>query len=100
MNQLEQDKWVEETMESLAGSQRPNAPADLLERAMRSAARGRAKIVRMPPAQVWSAAACALVLIVANLFICLDFSHAGQKTAGAKERFAKEYFGSSDAPQF
>jgi hypothetical protein len=54
----------------------------------------------MPPAQVWSAAACALVLIVANLFMCLDFSHTAQKTAGAKERFAKEYFGSSDAPQF
>ncbi len=100
MNQLEQDKWVEETMESLAGSQRPNAPDDLWERALRSAARGRAKIVRMPPAQVWSAAACALVLIVANLFMCLDFSHTAQKTAGAKERFAKEYFGSSDAPQF
>jgi hypothetical protein len=100
MNQLEQDKWVEEAMESLAGSQGPKAPADLLERAMRSAARGRTKIVWMSTAQVWSAAACALVLIVANLFMCLDFSHAGQKTAGAKEGFAKEYFGASDAPQF
>jgi type VI protein secretion system component VasF len=100
MNQLEQEKWVQSTLESLAGSQRPEAPADLFEKAMRRAAQGRAKIVRMPKAQVWSAAACALVLIAANLFMCLDFSHPAQKTAGAKEMFAKEYFGSSDAPQF
>ncbi len=100
MNQLDKNKWVEDTLESLNGSQRAQAPDGLFENAMRRAAFGRARIVRMPAAQVWSAAACALVLVVANLFMCVDFSHSGNKTLGSKESFAKEYFGASDAPQF
>lgn len=100
MNQLEQEKWVEKTLESLEGITRATAPEDLYEKAMRRAAFGRARIVRMPAMQVWSAAACALVLVVANLFMCLDFSHSGNKQASTKEMFVKEYFETNDAPQF
>jgi len=100
MNQLDKEKWVEDTLESLKDSQRAQAPDGLFENAMRRVAYGRARMVRMPPAQVWSAAACAIVLIVANLFMCLDFSHAGKKALNSKEMFTKEYFGASDAPQF
>jgi len=100
MKQANKEKWVEDTLGSLNGSQRAQAPEGLLENAMRRAAFGRARIIRMPAAQVWSAAACALVLVVANLFMCLDFSHSGKKATSSKEMFAKEYFGASDAPQF
>ncbi|GEM_PF-1168619 len=100
MNQFDKEKWVEDTLESLSGSQRAKVPDGLFENAMRRAAFGRARMVRMPPAQLWSVAACALVLIVANLFICLDFSDSGKKASSSKEIFAKEYFGASDAPQF
>jgi len=100
MKQTNKEKWVEDTLKSLNGSQRAPAPEGLFENAMRRAAFGRAKLVRMPTAQVWSAAACALVLVVANLFMCLDFSQSGKKATNSKEMFAKEYFGASDAPQF
>ena len=100
MKQLSKEKWVEDTLESLNGSQRAQAPNDLFERAMRRAANNRAKKVQMPTAQVWSAAACALVLIVANLFMCLDFSRFSPKKVNAKEMFIQEYFGATDAPQF
>lgn len=100
MKPLDKDKWVEETLESLAGSRRAELPDGLLEKAMKRAAYGRAKRIQMPSAQVWSAAACALVLIVANLFICLNAAHSGPKAEGTKEKFAKEYFGTSDGPQF
>lgn len=100
MKQTAKEKWVEETLSSLDGSQRASAPQGLLEHAMRRAADGRARIVRMSATQVWSAAACALVLVVANLYMCLDYSKSATKSAGMKERFAKEYFTTSDAPQF
>ena len=101
MNQLQKEKWVEETLESLNDIQRVPAPADLFERAMQRAAQGSARIVRMPVAQVWSAAACALVLVVANLFMCLDFARPSQKAApNAKEMFVQEYFGTNDALPF
>jgi len=99
MKQISKEKWVEQTLESLAGSQRPDAPADLFAKAMHRAAIGKAKIIRMPAAQIWSAAACALVLVVANLFMCLDFSHSG-RNGSSKEMFVKEYFETSNAPQF
>lgn len=100
MNQSQKEKWVEDTLESLNGSQRAQPPNDLFERAMRRAANTRAQKVQMPAAQVWSAAACALLLIAANLFMCLDFSNFGPKKVNAKEMFIQEYFGATDAPQF
>jgi len=100
MNQTNKEKWVEDTLNTLNGIQRAQAPEGLLENAMRRAAFGRVRMVRMPTAQVWSAAACALVLVVANLFMCLDYSHSGKKASSSKEFFAKEYFGAFDAPQF
>lgn len=100
MNQLQKEKWVEDTLESLNGSQRAQVPHDLFEQAMHRAANIRARKVQMPAAQVWSAAACALLLIVANLIICLDFSHFDPKKVNAKEMFIQEYFGATDAPQF
>ena len=100
MNQLDKEKRVEDTLESLSGSQRAQAPDNLFENALRRAAFGSARLVRMPAAQIWSAAACALVLVVANLFMCIDFSQAGKQAANSQEMFVKEYFGASDAPQF
>ncbi len=100
MNQLDKEKWVEDILKSLDGIHQPQIPEGLYENAMRRAAFGPARTIRMPAAQVWSAAACALVLILANLYICLDSTHAGNKAFGSKEIFAKEYFGSSDAPNF
>jgi len=100
MKQTSKEKWVEDTLNSLNGIQRTQAPEGLFENAMRRAAFGRARMVRMPAAQVWSAAACALVLVVANLFMCLDYSHSDKKATSSKEFFAKEYFGAFDAPQF
>jgi hypothetical protein len=100
MNQLDKEKWVEDILDSLEGIHQPQMPEGLYENAMRRAAFGPARIIRMPAAQVWNAAACALVLIVANLYICLDFSASDNKAVGSKEMFAKEYFGSSDAPNF
>jgi hypothetical protein len=100
MKHLSKEKWMEDTLESLKGSQRAQAPNDLFERAMNRAVNNRAIKVRMPAAQVWSAAACALVLVVANLFMCLDFSHSGPKRVDAKAMFVQEYFGATDAPQF
>ncbi len=100
MNQLDKEKWVEETLESLNGSKRAEMPPDLLENALRRAAFGPARVVRMAPLQIWSAAACALVLVLANLFMCIDFSHSASKPAASKEMFIKAYFDTSDAPQF
>lgn len=97
MKQIDKEKWVEDTLESLAGSKRAQAPDTLLERAMSRAAFGRARVVRMPAAQLWSAVACTLILVIANLSLCLDFSH---QSKSAKEGFAKEYFGNSDAIPF
>lgn len=95
--QNNKEKWVEDTLESLSGSHRAEAPDTLLERAMNRIAYGRARVVRMPARQVWSAVACTLVLVIANLFMCLDFS---RQNTGTKEGFAREYFGSSDAIPF
>jgi len=100
MNQTDKDQWIEDTLNSLEGSQRPAMPEGLFEKAIKRAAYGRARVIQISSAQVRSAAACALVLVVANLFICRDFSYSGRKADGAKERFAKEYFGSSETPHF
>ena len=100
MSHLDKEKWVEETLESLKGSQRAKAPEDLFESAMKRAASGRARMVRMPALQIWSAAACALLLLAANLFMCMDYSHGTNRGMGSKEMFAKEYFEATDAPQF
>lgn len=100
MNQLGKEKWVEDTLDALNGSQRAQAPDSLFENALRRAVFGNARVVRMPAGQIWSAAACALVLVVANLFMCIDFSQAGKQAANAKEMFVKEYFEASNAPQF
>lgn len=100
MNHLDKEKWVEETLESLKGSQRAKAPDGLFESAMKRAAFGSARVVRMPSVQIWSAAACALLLVTANLFMCVDYARGNNKVMGSKEMFAKEYFGSTDAPQF
>jgi hypothetical protein len=53
----------------------------------------------MPVAHTWRAAACALVLVVANLFLCFDFTHVGKKQPNDKEMFVREYFSGSDGPQ-
>lgn len=100
MKQVEEQNWMESTLNSLDGLQRQKAPADLFEKAMIRSIYTRAKVLRMPVQQLWSAAACGAVLIVANLFLCLNFSSPGKQMANPKESFAKEYFGAGDAPQF
>ena len=93
MKHIDKDEWVEDTLKSLDGIQQPQTPDGLFENAMRRVAFGRARMIRMPAAQVWSAAACGLVLVMANLFICQDFFQSDDHVTGSKERFAKEYFG-------
>lgn len=100
MKRSEKEKWVEETLQSLDGVSRAQAPENLLESALKRAAFGKARVVRMAPVQVWSAAACALVLVVANLFTCIDYNHFSSKKQSNSESFAKEYFGASDAVPF
>jgi hypothetical protein len=94
-----ENKWIDEAMESLHGIKRASAPTDLFEKAMQHTRRARARVVSMPAIQVWSAAACATVLLVANLFMCLDFSHVGKNQRNDKEQFVREYFNASDGPQ-
>lgn len=92
-----QDK-INDTLNSLEGIQRATPPADLLEKALERINRGKARVVRMPPAHLWRAAACALVLLAANLFFCLDFIRVG-KQHNDKEMFVREYLNSSDGLQ-
>jgi hypothetical protein len=98
MKLADKETWVEDTLKSLDGMSQPQAPDNLFENAMRRAAFGRALILRIPVVQVWSAVACALVLILANLFICLDSALFDDQMIGSKEKFAKEYFQISDTP--
>jgi hypothetical protein len=98
MDNTEQ-KWIEDTLESWHGVQRPGVPAGLLEKALERAQWGKARVVKMPVAHTWRAAACALVLVVANLFLCFDFTHVGKKQPNDKEMFVREYFSGSDGPQ-
>lgn len=100
MKNLDKEKWVENTLDSLEGIQRAEAPPGLLEKAMQRASRGKARIVSMTRTQVWSAAACGLVLIAANVFMCLQFSHSGQHAQSQQEAFAQEYFVFSEPPQY
>ncbi|HAD14710.1 MAG TPA: hypothetical protein DCF33_19965 [Saprospirales bacterium] len=94
-----ENKWIDDTMESLQGIRRASASSDLFDRAMQRSMRIKARVVNMSAAQVWSAAACVVVLLVANLFMCLDYSHLGKKQRTDKEMFINEYFTSSEGPQ-
>ena len=94
------EQWVEETLKSLDGAARAQAPEGLLENALHRAAMGKARIVRMAPVQVWSAAACVLVLVVANLFACIDYSRFTRQNQASSESFAKAYFGNADTVPF
>ncbi|MFN0214879.1 MAG: hypothetical protein ACKVT2_11540 [Saprospiraceae bacterium] len=100
MKHLEKEKWIEDSLGSLDGIQRAQAPEGLFENAMRRAAFVPARTLRMPVTQVWSAAACMLLLLFANLFICLGYYRSDRGPANLKESFSKEYFGGSEAPQF
>lgn len=93
-----QDK-INDTFNSLEGIQRATPPADLLEKAMARMYQGKARVVSMSPTYLWRAAACALVLLVANLFMCLDFVRIGKKQHNDKEMFVREYLNSSDGLQ-
>lgn len=94
-----ENKWIDDTLESLQGIRRAGAPTDLFDKSMQRARQVKARGVTMSAAQVWSAAACVAVLLVANLFMCLDYSHLGKKQKTDKEMFINEYFTSSDGPQ-
>lgn len=100
MKNLNKEKWVEDALGSLEGIRRAEAPPGLFEKAMQRVSRGRARVVSMTRAQVWSAAACALVLVVANVLLCAQFSRTGQHSRGQQEAFAQEYFVFSEPPQY
>ena len=99
MNQEEQEKWLDETLNSLEGIQRAPAPPHLLEKALQRAQQRRAIIVPLRSRQAWAMAASFALLLTTNVWVCV---HAGktQLSANAAENFGRAYFSFVQTPNF
>lgn len=100
MKDLNKEKWIDDTLESLDGIRRADAPPGLFEKAMQGLSRGKARVVSMTRAQLWSAAACGLLLVVANLFMCIQFARSNPRGQSQQESFVREYFVFSEPLQY
>lgn len=99
MKQQEKQTWIDETLGSLDGIPRAEAPADLYEKARQRMDKGRAKIVKMPTLKAWSVAACLLLLVFANVLACLKYANTQHAQKSGIDSFANEYFAFAKPPQ-
>lgn len=96
----DKEKWVSDTLASLDGSRRAEPSADLFERAWQRAEKGSLQVVWLSPARIWAAAACLSLLILANLFTCLEVAqtHPAQRKA-PMQSFSRDYFSFTEVPE-
>ena len=97
MEANKKEQWITDTLASLEGVRRAEAPADLAEKV---AARWREVPSRawagtrwnLMPLPTWSMAACAVFLLTINVFTCLQFGRSNRTTPSQSTAFVQEYF--------
>lgn len=89
MKKQTKENWVDETLNSLEGVQRPELPAGFMENALRNMNAIDPARMRVSRPGMWRAAAAITLLVTANVVLCLR----NQKVvASAADQFARESF--------
>ena len=99
MHPEEQDKWLDNILNSLDGLQKAPAPPQLLEKALQKAQRPPAVIVPLRASQSWAIAASLALLFTANIWVCVRMGKT-QTSANAAENFGRAYFSFVQTPNY
>ncbi len=99
MNPQEQERWLDELLNSLDGLQKAPAPPHLLDKALQKAQQRIAVIMPLRPRQSWAMAASFALLVMANIYVCVRLGKT-QTFANAAENFGRAYFSFVQTPNY
>lgn len=93
MRPVDKDKWIEDAMASINGIERAHTTTTVYESVMQRVQS--AKVITMSPRLTMRAAACILMLISVNVYVCMQYSGHKNGTSYSninEKAVAKEYF--------
>ena len=95
MRPADKDTWIEDAMASIDGIERAHTNIPVYDMVMQKVYSAKGKVVTMSPRMALRAAACIVVLIAVNVYVCMQYSvhKNGTSYSNINEKaVAKEYF--------
>ena len=104
MNTIKQQ--VNDTLNSLDNIQGAEANPLLYQKVMQRLNSSPARVISIKPSFIWSAAACLVLLFGINVLTCVNYNNTvysvakSPQTTATASALAKDYFSTSNIPQF